>query len=389
MTKKIKERIKNQKISQKDSNSEITELPPKEYEPDRNLSKDNSSNQTKFEARIKVVGVGGSGSNAIDYMIDSGILGVDFISVNCDVQDLHRKKAEKKIHIGKNLTRGLGAGMNPEIGRRAAEETRNEIYDVLNNTDLVFITCGLGGGTGTGAAPVIAEVAKNQGALTLAVVTKPFSFEGAQRRLIAEEGLKKLIEVADTVIVIDNNRLLEIADKKTSLLKTFALCDDVLKNAIGGISELIIKPGIINLDFADVKAIMSEAGPAIMGIGRASGENRALEAAKKAISSPLLDISIDGAKNILFTVAGGEDLTLFEIYEAAKLITSLADSEAKIIFGAFYDNSLKKGEVKITVIATGFPNQGSKIITKPKEGEDIYGDIGDIEKEDSQDSETS
>jgi len=322
--------------------------------------------ESTFGARIKVVGVGGSGSNAVDHMINSGVRGVDFIVVNCDTQDLHHNKAEKKIHIGKNLTRGLGAGMNPEVGRRAAEETKNELQDALKGADMVFITCGLGGGTGTGASPIIAEIARTQGALTLAVVTKPFSFEGAERSRIAEDGLRELIGVVDTVIVIPNDRLLEISDKKTTLQNAFALCDDVLKNAVQGISELIVMPGIVNLDFADVKTIMGDAGPAIMGIGSAQGDERAVEAARKAISSPLLDISINGARGILFAVAGGEDLTLHEINEAAKVITESADPQAKIIFGAFRDDAINKGSIKITVIAAGFANPGPNIIASPR-----------------------
>lgn len=336
----------------------------------------NGSKDLEFGARIKVVGIGGSGGNAIDYMINSGVSGVDFIAVNCDVQDLFYNKAEKKIHIGKNLTKGLGAGMNPEIGRRAAEETKNELQDALKGADLVFITCGLGGGTGTGASPIIAEVARNQGSLTLGVVTRPFSFEGAERARIAKEGLKNLTEMVDTVIVIPNDRLLEVAGEKTTLSQAFALCDDVLKNAVQGIAELIIKPGIINVDFADVKTIMTEAGPAIMGIGTANGENRAVEAAKKAISSRLLDISIDGARGILFVVAGGDDLMLSEINEAAKVITASTDPKAKIIFGAIRDEELNKGMIKITVIAGGFTNQGSKIITKERRNtDDTQGEV--------------
>lgn len=324
------------------------------------------SPEVKFGARIKVVGVGGSGSNAVDHMINSGVRGVDFISVNCDVQDLHHNKSEKKVHIGKNLTRGLGAGMNPEVGRRAAEETKNEIQDVLKGADMVFITCGLGGGTGTGASPIIAEAAKSQGSLVLAVVTRPFSFEGAERARIAEEGLEQLIGVVDTVIVIPNDRLLEVTDKKATLQNAFALCDDVLKNAVQGISELIVMPGIVNVDFADVRTIMGDAGPAIMGIGTAQGDKRAEEAARKAISSPLLEISIDGARGILFAVAGGDDLTLSEINEAAKIITESADPQAKIIFGAFQDDTINKGSIKITVIAAGFSNPGPNIISSPK-----------------------
>jgi len=316
-----------------------------------------------FGARIKVAGVGGSGSNAVDHMINSGVHGVDFIVVNCDVQDLHHNKAKNKIHIGKNLTHGLGAGMNPEIGRRAAEETKDEIQNALHGADLVFITCGLGGGTGTGASPIIAEIAKNQGSLSIAVVTKPFSFEGLQRAKIAEDGLERLTELVDTVIIIPNDRLLEVSDRKTTLKTAFALCDDVLKNAVQGISELILKPGIINLDFADIRTIMAEAGPAIMGIGQATGNRRASDAARRAINSPLLNISIEGARGILFAIAGGEDLTLHEMNEAAKIITKSVDPEAKIIFGAFHDKTFKKGELKITVIATGFTKPGLNITT--------------------------
>lgn len=322
--------------------------------------------RVKFGACLKVVGVGGSGGNAVDHMINSGVRGVDFIAVNCDVQDLRYNQADKKIHIGKNLTKGLGAGMNPEIGCRAAEETKSEIQDALKGADLVFITCGLGGGTGTGASPVVAEVAKQQGILTIAVVTKPFSFEGAKRAKLAAEGLERLIEVVDTVIVIPNDRLLEISNQETTLKSAFAMGDDVLKNAVQGISELIVKPGIINLDLADVRTIMAEAGLAMMGIGQAIGDQRAVEAARKAISSPLLDISIAGAKGILFAVTGGDDLTLHEINEAAKVITDSADPEAKIIFGAFHDETLNKGELKITVIAAGFPNPGPNIITSTR-----------------------
>lgn len=328
---------------------------------------DSDVNDLEFGARIKVVGVGGSGGNTIDHIINSGARGVDFISVNCDVHDLHHNQSEKKIHIGKNLTRGLGAGMNSEIGRRAAEETKNELQDALQGADMVFITCGLGGGTGTGASPIIAEVAKAQGSLVLAVVTKPFSFEGAERARIAEAGLKRLTEAADTVIVIPNDRLLEIADEKTTLKNTFALCDDVLKNAVQGIAELIVMPGLINIDLADVRTIMVDAGPAIMGIGTAQGDKRAETAARKAISSPLLEISIDGARGILFVVAGGDDLTLSEINEAAKIITESADPDAKIIFGAIRDKSVPEGAIKITVIAAGFSDlEHNNIISSPK-----------------------
>jgi len=307
-------------------------------------------------ARIKVIGVGGSGCNAIGRMMSCGIKGVNFVAVNTDVQALHNNRASEKIHIGKNLTKGMGAGMNPEIGRKSAEENKKEIQESLGGSDMVFITCGLGGGTGTGAAPIVAEIARESGALTVAVVTKPFSFEGTQRARIAEEGLVELKGKVDTLIVIPNDRLLTIIDKKISLLSAFEIVDDVLRQAVQGISDLIIYPGIINLDFADIKAIMEDAGPAIMGIGRATGDNRAVEAARAAISSPLLEFSIEGAKGILFNVSGGSDIGMIEISEAAKTITETADPDAKIIFGAVLDEKAKKGEIKITVIATGFAN---------------------------------
>jgi len=311
-------------------------------------------------ARIKVVGVGGSGNHVISRMIEAGLTGIEFIGINTDSQDLHHCKASEKIHIGKNLTRGLGAGMNPDVGRQAAEENRDEIQDVLKNTDMVFITCGLGGGTGTGAAPVIAEAAKEVGALTVAVVTKPFSFEGAQRRKIAEEGLENLMDQVDTIITIPNDKILQIIDKKTLLLDSFKIADDILRQGVQGISDLITIPGIVNVDFADVKAIMQNTGSSLMGIGIASGENRAIQAAKQAINSPLLELSIDGAKGVLFNVSGGADLTMTEVNEAANVITEFIDDEAKVIFGAVTDENLKKGDIKVTVIATGFGNQPSK-----------------------------
>ncbi|HEX7586423.1 MAG TPA: cell division protein FtsZ [Patescibacteria group bacterium] len=305
-------------------------------------------------ARIKVVGVGGSGGNAISRMMDSKVKGVEFVAINTDSQDLHQNKATEKVHIGKNLTKGLGAGMNPDIGRQAAEENRDEIQEVLKGADMVFVTCGLGGGTGTGAGPIVAETAKESGALTVAVVTKPFAFEGAQRRAIAEEGLENLRERVDTLITIPNDKLLQIIDKKTTLINSFKIVDDVLRQGVQGISDLITKPGIVNVDFADVKAIMSNSGSALMGIGIGSGENRAVDAAKAAINSPLLELSIDGAKGVLFNVSGSSDLTMLEINEAANVITESIDPNAKVIFGAVVDEAIKKGEVHVTVIATGF-----------------------------------
>lgn len=308
-------------------------------------------------ARIKVVGVGGSGGNAISRMIEHKLRGVEFVAINTDAQDLHHSKAAEKIHIGKNLTKGLGAGMNPEIGRQAAEENRDEIHEILKGADMVFVTCGMGGGTGTGAAPVVAEAAKEAGALTLAVVTKPFSFEGAQRKAIAAEGLENLRERVDALITISNDRLLQIIDRKTTLINAFRVVDDVLRQGVQGISDLISKPGIVNVDFADVKAILQDSGSALMGIGTAAGENRSAEAAKMAINSPLLEFSIDGAKGILFNVSGGPDMTMLEINEAANVITESIDPNAKVIFGASVDESAKKGELTITVVAAGFDSE--------------------------------
>jgi cell division protein FtsZ len=306
-------------------------------------------------ARIRVVGVGGSGMNAINHMVDSKVRGVDFIAVNTDAQDLHQSLAKKKIHIGKNLTRGLGAGMNPEIGKRAAEETKEEIQQALKGSDMVFVACGEGGGTGTGAAPIVAKTARELGALTVAVTTKPFAFEGQQRMRLAEAGLDELRKEVDALIVIPNDRILSTVSKETTLKQAFALCDDILKQAVEGISDLITNPGVINVDFADIRAVMESAGSALMGIGTASGENRAQAAARAAISSPLLEISINGARGVLFAIAGGDDLGMLEIQEAAKIITESVDPNAKIIFGAIKDEKLKKNEVKVTVIATGFP----------------------------------
>ncbi len=308
-------------------------------------------------ARIKVIGVGGSGGKAIQRMMSEKIHGVEFIAINTDAQDLHASNAPNKIHIGKNLTKGLGAGMNPEVGRQAAEETRDEIQEAIKGSDMVFITFGLGGGTGTGAGPIVAEVAKNAGILTIGVVTKPFSFEGAQRARLADDGWNKLRERVDALITIPNDRLLSIIERKTGLIDAFKIVDDVLRQGVQGISDLITVPGVVNVDFADVQAIMQNAGSALMGIGRATGEDRAIEAAKMAINSPLLEISIDGAKGVLFNVTGGPDLTMAEINDAAKIITESIDPEAKVIFGATQDNNLKKGEIKVTVIATGFSTE--------------------------------
>lgn len=313
-------------------------------------------------AKIKVVGIGGGGGAAVNRMISDNIKGVEFIVVNTDVQALNQNLAPRKIPIGKTITRGLGAGMNPEVGCRAAEENHNEIREALGGSDMVFLTCGLGGGTGTGAIPEVAKLAKDIGALTVAVVTKPFTFEGAQRRRIADEGFDRLLNHVDAIITIPNDRVLQIIDKKTSLMDAFTVVDDVLRQGVQGIAELITVPGLINVDYADVKAIMESSGSALMGIGRASGENRAVEAAKQAIASPLLELSIDGAKGILFTISGGADLGMHEVAEAAKVITSSADEDAKVIFGANLNQDMDE-EVRITVVATGFDSRERRTTT--------------------------
>ncbi|MEK7653260.1 MAG: cell division protein FtsZ [Patescibacteria group bacterium] len=304
-------------------------------------------------AKIKVIGVGGSGGSAINRMIASKIKGVEFMAINTDVQALHHNEAKHKLHIGQMTTRGLGAGMDPELGFQAAQESINDIRDALKGADMVFVTCGLGGGTGTGASPMVAQVAKELGALVVAVVTKPFSFEGTQRAAIAERGYHELRDRVDTIITIPNDKIFQIIDKKTSILDSFKVVDDVLRQGVQGISELITMPSLINLDFADVKAIMLDSGSALMGIGEANGENRAVAAAKMAVSSPLLDVSIDGARGILFIVMGGPNLTMDEVHEAAEAITESADSNAKIIFGVAIDEAMKD-RVRITVVATGF-----------------------------------
>src|SRR5436190_1851710 len=304
-------------------------------------------------ARIKVVGVGGGGGNALARMIEARIHGVEFIAINTDAQALHTSNAPVKIHIGKSLTRGLGAGMNPEIGRQAAIDTKEEIGAALKGADMVFITGGLGGGTASGAAPVVAEIAREAGALTIGVVTKPFTFEGAKRKLTAEKAAEALKSKVDTLITIPNDRLRDVVQKNTSILDAFRVVDDVLRQGVQGISDIITVPGLINLDFADVRAIMRDAGSALMGIGRASGENRALEAARQAIASPLLEVNINGAQGILFNITGSSNLSLWEVTEAAEEIKAAADPEANIIFGTSFNERLGD-EVQITVIATGF-----------------------------------
>ncbi len=326
-------------------------VPPKRTEP--------VFNGVENFAAIKVIGVGGGGTNAVNRMIIEGLRGVDFIAVNTDAQALIHSQAQTKIRIGDKLTRGLGAGGDPERGQKSAEETADEIRDSIKGADMVFVTAGMGGGTGSGAAPVIAKLAREMGSLTIGVVTKPFMFEGAKRKRVADDSLNRLKDNVDTLIIIPNDRLLDIVDKKASLQSAFRLADDVLRQGIQGISELITVPGLINLDFADVKTIMGEGGAALMAVGRGSGENRAVAAAEMAIKSPLLDVSIDGARGVLFNVTGGEDLTLHEVYEAAEIVRRVADPEVNLIFGAVINPEMKD-EVRITVIATGFQAQAKR-----------------------------
>jgi len=304
-------------------------------------------------ARIKVLGIGGGGSNAVNRMIEEGLQGVEFVAINTDAQALMLSNAPQRVRIGEKLTKGLGSGGHPDIGCKAAEESGEELYEVLRGADMVFLTAGMGGGTGTGAAPVVANIARELGALTIGVVTRPFTFEGSRRRKVAEEGIARLKEEVDTLIVIPNDRLLQIVEKRVSLQDAFGVADDVLRQGIQGISELITVPGLINLDFADVRSIMSEGGAALMAVGRGSGEARASAAAQEAISSRLLDVTIDGARGILFNITGGEELSLFEVNEAAEIIRETAHPEANIIFGAVIDEALED-EVRITVVATGF-----------------------------------
>ncbi len=321
------------------------------------------TNDAENFANIKVIGLGGGGCNAVDRMIQEKIRGVQFISVNTDAQALVRSEASIRIRIGDKITKGLGVGGDANLGRQAAEESREELLETIADGDMVFITAGMGGGTGSGAAPVVAEVAKEAGALTIGVVTKPFTFEGMKRRLVAEEGIVRLREKVDTLIVIPNDRLLNICERDCTVEEAFRTADDILRQGIQGISELITVPGQINLDFADVRAIMSEAGPALMAIGKGEGENRAVEAARAAISSPLLDISIEGAKGVLFNITGGSDLTLHEVNDAAQIIAKAADPDANIIFGTVIDRTLNS-EIKITVIATGFQPRERQILTE-------------------------
>ncbi|MFC4076525.1 cell division protein FtsZ [Salinithrix halophila] len=320
-------------------------------------------------AQIKVIGVGGGGSNAVNRMIESGVQGVEFIAANTDAQALNRSHAPIKLQIGEKLTRGLGAGANPNVGKKAAEESRESIENVLKGSDMVFVTAGMGGGTGTGAAPEIAEAAREAGALTVGVVTRPFTFEGRKRSLQADQGIAALKDKVDTLIVIPNDRLLEIVDKNTPMLEAFREADNVLRQGVQGISDLIAVPGLINLDFADVKTIMTERGSALMGIGMATGESRATEAAKKAICSPLLETSIDGARGVLMNITGGSNLSLYEVNEAADIVASASDPEVNMIFGAVINEELKD-EILVTVIATGFDHkEQEKAAKKPDFGQ--------------------
>ncbi|MBM7603417.1 cell division protein FtsZ [Metabacillus litoralis] len=315
-------------------------------------------------ATIKVIGVGGGGNNAVNRMIEHGVQGVEFIAVNTDAQALNLSKAEVKMQIGSKLTRGLGAGANPEVGKKAAEESREQLEEALRGADMVFVTAGMGGGTGTGAAPVIAQIAKDLGALTVGVVTRPFTFEGRKRQMQAAGGISAMKESVDTLIVIPNDRLLEIVDKNTPMLEAFREADNVLRQGVQGISDLIATPGLINLDFADVKTIMSNKGSALMGIGVATGENRASEAAKKAISSPLLEKSIDGAQGVLMNITGGMNLSLYEVQEAADIVATASDQEVNMIFGSVINENLKD-EIIVTVIATGFAEQDTNPLKQP------------------------
>jgi len=332
------------------------------HSPSRTSRKMFTPNREEASApivRIKVVGIGGGGGNAVTRMSKDFMRGVEFIALNTDIQDLEKSNVRHRINIGRNLTRGMGAGMNPDVGRQSAEESRSEIIEALQGADLIFLTAGMGGGTGTGATPIVAEAAREVGALTVAVVTKPFAFEGSQRSRIAEEGIARLRDRVDSLIVIPNDRIFSIIGNDTSIMKAFTKIDEVLKNTVQGVSEIISSSGLVNVDFADIKAIMQAAGVAIVGVGQASGNDRAIKAATQAINSPLLERSIEGAKGVLFGISGGADLKMSEINEAAKIITENADQGARIIFGAYFDRRVPKGTLKINLIATGFNGLGS------------------------------
>jgi cell division protein FtsZ len=327
----------------------------------QNIQPPRTELNTPYQVKVKVFGVGGGGGNAISRMSEHlNLRAIELVAVNTDMQDLEKCTVRKRVHIGKNLTRGLGTGMNPELGRQAAEENRSEIVEAAKGADLIFITAGLGGGTGSGAAPVVAEIAKEQGALTVAIVTKPFTFEGAQRSRVAEEALVRLRERVDALIVVPNDRVFNVIKKDTPVVRAFEKIDEILRDAISGITELIAATGIVNVDFSDVRTVMKEAGAALIGVGVASGEKRALEAASQALNSPLLEFSVEGARGVLFGISGGRDLKMTEINDIAKAITATVDPSAKIIFGAYQDRKLKAGSLKVTLIATGFSGTISK-----------------------------
>lgn len=346
---------KNKKIVKK-----ITRKEEEERELQVGSGRSKKGSGFKSFVKIKVIGVGGAGGNALTRMADDFVRGVELIAINTDLQDLEAGQARHKLHIGETVTKGMGAGMNPELGRQAAEENREEIAELLKGADMVFLTAGFGGGTGTGATPVVAEIAREKGILTVAVVTKPFTFEGQARMRIAEEGIVRIKDKVDTLLIIPNDRIFNIVDNNTSMVRAFEKIDEVLKSAVQGVAEIITSTGLVNVDFADVKAIMAEAGNSIIGVGVASGNDRAVKAANQAISSQLLETSIEGAKGLLFGVAGGRDMRISEINEAAKVITENVDPGAKIIFGAYHDRRLKAGQLKITLIATGFNGLGMR-----------------------------
>ena len=337
-------------------------------------------------ANIKVVGVGGGGNNAINRMIEAGLQGVDFISINTDAQSLQSSLANKKVQIGSKLTKGLGAGANPEIGKAAADESKEELYKLLQGAGMIFITAGMGGGTGSGAAPVIAQIAKEIGALTIGVVTRPFSFEGKKREASAKEAIEKLSQHVDSLIIVQNDKLLELADKRTPMIQAFKMADDILRQGVQSISDLIVMPALINLDFADVRTIMAENGAALMGIGKSTGENRAQEAALASISSALLDTSIDGAKGVLLNISGGPDLTLYEVNEIASIITDACDENVNVIFGASVDPGVKD-ELTVTVIATGFDGEFTSIRKKQRQLKRDAGVKEEVQEEETKEKE--
>jgi len=352
--KRVKMRAKRQRKQKKNVKTDSTKISRRKKKKKKNINLKFSKKGTRRFANIKVIGIGGAGGNVISRMFEYFPRGVDLVAINTDVQDLENCSAKKKVYIGKQVTKGLGAGMNPELGKQAAEESREEIAKSLDGADLVFLTAGLGGGTGSGALPVIADIAQDLGVLTVAVVTKPFSFEGAQRSQIAQDALARTKDRVDALITIANDRIFSVINKETSLQKAFEAIDEILKNAVLGITEIIVSPGVINVDFADVKTIIQNSGPAIIGVGVGQGKERALAAANLALNSPLLETSIDGARGTLFAISGHRDMKMHEVNEIAKLISENADPGAKIIFGTYYDRRLAKGQIKVTLIATGF-----------------------------------